>query len=38
VNNAGKESNMQVETETKSVHNSLDIKVADEQTVNDGMV
>ena len=38
VNNVGKESNMKVETETKSVHNSLDIEVADEQTVNDGTV
>lgn len=29
---------LRVETQTKSVHNSLDIEVTDEQTGNDGMV
>lgn len=41
VSNVGKELNMQVETHSKSVHNSLDIEdmeVTDEQTVNDGML
>ena len=36
--NVGKESNMQVEIQTKYVHNSLDVEFTYEQDVNDGMV